>query len=182
VGQYRARDLAALPNLVSLVRVPLALIFACVIDRPLIALLVLALAGASDVVDGWIARRTGRVTPLGIVLDPVTDKLFVLVVVGSLVFAQRLPFPEVLLLATRELGELPLVAWWIGSQRRRRAKRENPMANLPGKLVTVLQFATVAAALFESRSVHLLLGATAVTGAIAAAVYIRREVAAGRTP
>jgi hypothetical protein len=30
--------------------------------------------------------------------------------------------------------------------------------------------------------VHLLLGATAVTGAIAAAVYIRREVAAGRTP
>jgi hypothetical protein len=98
------------------------------------------------------------------------------------VIAQRLPFPEVLLLATRELGELPLVVWWIGSHRRRREKRDNPMANLPGKLVTVLQFATVAAALFETGWVHPLLAATAFAGAIAAAVYVRRELVAGRTP
>jgi cardiolipin synthase (CMP-forming) len=182
MGQYRARDLAALPNLVSLTRIPLAGIFACTLDHPSIALAVLAAAGASDVIDGWIARRTGRVTPLGVVLDPVTDKLFVLVVVGSLVVADRLPFPHVLLLAVRELGELPLVLWWIGSRRRRRAKRENPMANLPGKLVTVLQFATVAAALFQSRWVHPLLAATAISGAIAAAVYARREIVYRRTP
>jgi CDP-diacylglycerol--glycerol-3-phosphate 3-phosphatidyltransferase/cardiolipin synthase len=176
MGRYRAQDLTAPPNLVSLARVPLAAIFPFVIDRPVVALGVLALAGLSDLIDGWLARTFDRVTPLGIVLDPITDKLFVLVVVVTLVIDVRLPFPHVLLLATRELGELPLVIWWLLSHQRRRAKSENPMANLPGKLVTVLQFATVAAALFSSPHVTILLVITAIAGAIAALVYAKREL------
>ena len=176
MGRYRARDLLAPPNLVSLTRVPLAAVFAASINEPVLALIVLALAGLSDVVDGFIARRWNMVTATGTVVDPVTDKLFVFVVVATLVLAGRLPFPEVLLLATRELGELPLVVWWAVSHRRRQARRDNPMANVPGKLVTVLQFATVAAALFSSPLTGPLLVATALAGALAAAVYARREL------
>ena len=176
MGQYRAKDVFELPNLVSLARIPLAIAFPFVIDRPFVALAVLALAGISDVVDGWLARTRGLVTPVGIVLDPVTDKLFVLVVVVSLVFAERLPFPEVVLLATREIGELPLLVWWALSRRKRRQKAEHTMANLPGKLATLLQFTTVAAALFVSRWVHELVFATALVGALAAAIYIWREL------
>lgn len=176
MGRYRARDLTAPPNLVSLARGALAVVFPFVVDRPLLALGLLALGGLSDIVDGWLARRLDRVTPLGIVIDPITDKLFVFVVVASLVATDRLQFPTVLLLATRELGELPLVIWWVLSRQRRRAKSENPMANVPGKLVTVLQFATVAAALLSNDLVMPCLIATAVTGAIAAIVYARREL------
>jgi CDP-diacylglycerol--glycerol-3-phosphate 3-phosphatidyltransferase/cardiolipin synthase len=178
VGQYRARDLYALPNLVSLARVPLAATFPFVLDRPVVALVVLALAGLSDVVDGWLARSRNQVTAVGIVLDPITDKLFVMVVVVSLVVAARLPFPEVLLLATRELGELPLVLWWALSHQKRQQKVAHTMANVPGKLVTVLQFATVAAALLSSPWVHPLLVATAGVGALAACVYAWRDVKA----
>jgi CDP-diacylglycerol--glycerol-3-phosphate 3-phosphatidyltransferase/cardiolipin synthase len=176
VGQYRARDLGALPNLVSLTRVPLAAAFPFVLDRPAIALAVLAVAGLSDVVDGWLARTRGQVTALGVVLDPITDKLFVLVVVVSLVVAERLPFPEVLLLATRELGELPLVSWWALSHEKRQQKAATTMANVPGKLATVLQFATVAAALLSSPWVDTLLLATAVVGAVAALTYAWRDL------
>ena len=180
MGSYRARDLLAPPNLVSLSRIPLAATFAAWVDEPIPALAVLALAGLSDVVDGFIARRWNMVTATGTVLDPVTDKLFVLVVVAALVSTGRLPFPEVLLLATRELGELPLVVWWAVSHQRRRARSENPMANVPGKLVTVLQFATVAAALFSSPLTGPLLAATAVAGVLAAAVYARRELGSAK--
>ena len=35
-------------------------------------------AMATDQVDGWLARRQGRTTPLGSLLDPVADKVLVL--------------------------------------------------------------------------------------------------------
>ena len=48
-------------------------------------------AMATDQVDGWLARRQGRTTPLGSLLDPVADKVLVLstliVLVGEGVFA-----------------------------------------------------------------------------------------------
>jgi CDP-diacylglycerol--glycerol-3-phosphate 3-phosphatidyltransferase len=39
--------------------------------------LMFALAGVTDLLDGYIARRTGTVSPLGAFLDPVADKLIV---------------------------------------------------------------------------------------------------------
>jgi cardiolipin synthase len=42
------------------------------------------LAAWTDVADGWIARRFGQVTRLGIVLDPIVDVVFNLSVIGGL--------------------------------------------------------------------------------------------------
>ena len=81
-----------------------------------------------------------------------------------------------MLLATREIGEAPLVLWWTLSQEKRRARTEQPMANLPGKAATVLQFATVAHALFGGRYLDQLLYATAVAGGLAALSYWLREL------
>ena len=39
---------------------------------------VFLVAMATDQVDGWLARRQGRTTPLGSLLDPVADKVLVL--------------------------------------------------------------------------------------------------------
>src|SRR5450432_3487613 len=102
MGHYRARDALLVPGLLSLVRVPLAFVFPFAISRPWLALLVLALAGGSDVLDGWFARKFGQATPTGAALDPITDKIFVTSVVFTLFAHRWLSLAGVVLLSVRE--------------------------------------------------------------------------------
>jgi CDP-diacylglycerol--glycerol-3-phosphate 3-phosphatidyltransferase/cardiolipin synthase len=182
MGVYRARDLWRIPGLLSLARVPLAIAFVLAVSRagPAVALAVLLAAGLSDVLDGWYARRFGQVTPTGTVIDPVTDKLFVLTVAVSLVRYGLLLPVDVLLLSTREIAELPLVVWIAASRRARRLRAEHPSANAPGKVATLLQFAAAAAALFRLRYLFWLVFAAALAGVFAAAVYWTRALRDGR--
>lgn len=180
MGRYRARDLILPPSLLSLARLPLSAAFVLALDHPWLALGVLALAGATDIVDGWWARRYDQVTATGAVLDAITDKIFVLTVVLTLVASSRLDLWAIVLLATREIGEAPLVLWWALSHRKRRALVEQPMANVPGKVATVLQFATIAHALFRGPHTERLLLATAVAGGLAAVSYWVRDLRAYR--
>jgi CDP-diacylglycerol--glycerol-3-phosphate 3-phosphatidyltransferase/cardiolipin synthase len=174
---YRARDLLLVPGLLSLARVPLGVLFPFVASRPMAALSVLLVSGATDVADGWWARRFNQATPTGAAVDPITDKLFVASVVTTLVVTGKLAPLGVLLLATREIGELPLVLWFAASHASRRRRAEQPLANLPGKMATLLQFVTVASALFASWYTPGLLLATGVVGLLAAASYWVREIA-----
>ena len=70
------------PNLVTLLRIAMipGLVICSVEARGnpalrWVALAILLLSLASDVLDGWLARRRGQVSPLGAFLDPVADKL-----------------------------------------------------------------------------------------------------------
>ena len=66
------------PNLISLFRLLLIpfLIHLCLVEEDIAGTaILLTVSAASDIADGWIARRTGQVTQLGKVLDPVADKL-----------------------------------------------------------------------------------------------------------
>lgn len=175
--RYRVRELLVLPGLLSLSRVPLAVCFPLLVDRPLAAAGVLLAAGLTDVVDGWIARRYRLVTATGTVLDPLTDKLFVLTVAVTLVVRHHLSLTGVVLLSTREIGELPLVLWFALS---RAARDQQPTANIPGKLATVLQFLAVCWALFHWPRLEWWLAATASAGTFAAASYWMRSLRIGR--
>ena len=178
MGRYRAGDLLLLPNLVSLLRLPLAITFVFVWHRSLLALSVLAASALTDIVDGFLARRLGQATAPVAVVDGALDKVFAATVLGTLLCAERLEPLEAVLLGTRELGELPLVLWWVFHHEKRRARAEDPRANWLGKLVTVLQFLTIAAVLSGSPLRSALLLLAAVAGAVSAIVYWRREAAA----
>jgi CDP-diacylglycerol--glycerol-3-phosphate 3-phosphatidyltransferase/cardiolipin synthase len=176
-GRYRWKDVLLVPGLLSLARVPLALVFPFVVEHALAALAVLALAGVTDVLDGYAARRLGQATPTGAALDPVTDKFFVLTVAGTLVASGHFSVATVLLLSTRELLELPLVVWFALSSKARSARAEKPSANVFGKLATALQFAAVAAVLLGSPTTGLWIGSTALAGIVAALSYWKRALA-----
>jgi CDP-diacylglycerol--glycerol-3-phosphate 3-phosphatidyltransferase/cardiolipin synthase len=180
MGSFRTRDVFLVPSLLSLTRIPMALAFPFVQPSRLGMLALLGLAGFSDVLDGWYARRFGQATPTGAVVDPVTDKIFVLSVVVTLVTTRVLPITSVLLLSTREIGELPLLFWFLASRNVRAARATKAAANVPGKLATAAQFATVAGALLGSAYTSELLFMTAGAGAVAAVVYWMRELAAVR--
>lgn len=66
-----------IPNWLSFARIIMVPIFAVLFLKGQIvpALLVLALSGLSDFLDGKIARRFNQVSELGKVIDPVADKL-----------------------------------------------------------------------------------------------------------
>jgi cardiolipin synthase len=88
----RAR-LAVLPNLITVVRILLVFPTAWLLwqTRYVEALILMAIAGASDAVDGWLARKLNAVSRLGAALDPVADKL--LVVAMFLIFAVQAHLP-----------------------------------------------------------------------------------------
>jgi CDP-diacylglycerol--glycerol-3-phosphate 3-phosphatidyltransferase len=67
------------PNLLSLSRLPLAVVLFACIDRGLWAagLAVFAAAALTDWLDGWWARKFDRGTALGRSLDPLTDKVLI---------------------------------------------------------------------------------------------------------
>lgn len=164
------------PSLISWTRLPMAMAFPFVVHKPAAALSLLAAAGASDVLDGFLARRFGCVTSVGAALDPATDKAFVLSAIASLVAARKLPLSSVLLLSTREIGEAPLVLLYALHPRLRDCKVEARMANVAGKITTVLQFATVALAAMGSKHTKKALYATAAAGTVAAVSYLARAL------
>jgi len=174
-GRYRAADLVTIPGLLSLLRIPLAALFVLVIDRPGVALAVVAAAAISDFLDGAVARRFGLRSATGAALDPVTDKIFATTVAVALVLHDRLSVAQVVLFSAREIGELPLVAWILVSHRARIRRMNHATSNWPGKVATALQFVAVGSALFELSQTSLWIAATAITGAVAAADYWRRE-------
>ncbi|MCS6865706.1 MAG: CDP-alcohol phosphatidyltransferase family protein [Gemmataceae bacterium] len=68
-----------IPNLLSLARIPLAIVlFFCIVKAWwLAALIVFGLATATDWLDGWWARQYGPLTLVGRNLDPLADKVLV---------------------------------------------------------------------------------------------------------
>jgi CDP-diacylglycerol--glycerol-3-phosphate 3-phosphatidyltransferase len=60
-------------------------------------------AMATDQIDGWLARRQGRTTPLGSLLDPVADKVLVLATMVVLVGEGAIPGWMVAAIVAREL-------------------------------------------------------------------------------
>jgi cardiolipin synthase len=180
VSEYRIKDLVLVPNLLSGARVPLAVAFPLAAGNAPLALGILGFAGLTDVLDGWAARKLGQATPVGALVDGVADKAFAASVLGTLVATGMLTPMAALLLATRELGELPLAVRVLTSKRARLTEIDRK-ANRIGKVATVLEFATVLAVIAKVPGKNVLLAATAVCGAAAAAIYWFREISAART-
>ncbi|MDH4244462.1 MAG: CDP-diacylglycerol--glycerol-3-phosphate 3-phosphatidyltransferase, partial [Nitrospira sp.] len=107
------RDIGAdsinVPNVLTLARILLIPVFIILFvhptpDQSLAAAIVFAVAAVTDMLDGYIARRTGQVTKLGKLLDPIADKLLVLSALILLMNVERVSALVVLLIVGRELA------------------------------------------------------------------------------
>jgi cardiolipin synthase len=90
-----------IPNILTFVRMGLIPVFATLLvyGRETSALVVFAIAGISDGIDGFIARRMKQQSELGTIIDPVADKLLMttafvmLTIPGLLDPGRHLPVP-----------------------------------------------------------------------------------------
>lgn len=94
----------SLPNTLSLLRLPLALLF--LKQNTFIRLAALILALTSDILDGFFARRFKQTSKFGALLDPFTDRFFVFFVMGILLEENQLNWWEAGTLLCRDISVL----------------------------------------------------------------------------
>ncbi len=95
---------------------------------------VFIVAACTDWLDGYVARRFNQVTDLGKFLDPLVDKLLILVPLMALVELSVVPAWTVAIILVRELA----IAGWRVNQTKISG------ANLWGKVKTVVQIVAIA--------------------------------------
>lgn len=98
-----------LPNVLTLVRILLIPVFVMLLidptpDRALAAAIVFVVAAVTDLLDGYVARKTGQITKLGRLLDPIADKLLVLSALILLVQVDRVSALVAILIIAREVA------------------------------------------------------------------------------
>lgn len=69
-----------------------------------LALAIFLVAAATDLLDGYLARRWGQVTTIGTLLDPIADKLLISAALISLVQVNAVPGWMVILIVGREFA------------------------------------------------------------------------------
>lgn len=141
-------------DLLTLLRLPLAVLFVVMRDD-LVRLLILAVAAGTDLLDGFLARRLGG-SRFGAFIDPVADKLFMLAAFIVVALSGTLTWYEIAGVLLRDL--VATGAFVVTSVFGR------PMtipARLGGKAVTMAQLLTLVAFLTESPLLRPLAWATA---------------------
>jgi cardiolipin synthase len=159
-------------DLLSAVRIPLALAFPFVSNEARLGLL--AAAAGTDLLDGPLARRFGS-SSLGGVIDPVADKLFMASAFGVVASSGRLEWFEILGVLLRDLvATIAFVATFVS-----RRPRAIP-ARAGGKAVTVAQVLTLVAFLVDSPYLQPLAWATTAVALYAIWDYYRMAPSAER--
>ncbi len=138
-----------IPNLITIFRLFLIPIFLMVfhsnmINNILYGGLIFILAGISDVLDGYIARRYNQTTKLGTFLDPFADKLMSFAVLISFTMKGLIPIWILIPILIKEV--LMITAGLIMYFRKDR--RVIP-ANRYGKLATVFLYSSIMTIVFK---------------------------------
>ena len=103
------QDSLNVPNVLTVGRICLIPVFVLVFmeptpDRSMLAAMIFTVAAVTDLLDGYIARRTGQITKLGKLLDPLADKLLVLSALILLMSVDRVSALVAILIIARELA------------------------------------------------------------------------------
>jgi cardiolipin synthase len=107
-----------LPNLITIGRILLVpvVVWAIAAGEMQIAFLVFLIAGVSDAVDGYLAKRLHMTSNLGAHLDPLADKALIVSIYIALGITEAIPRWLVILVVSRDIlivGGV-MLAWFVG--------------------------------------------------------------------
>ena len=156
-----------LPNTLSLSRIVLAVLFPFA-RTPTPQVVLIVLAAASDFLDGWIARARHTASKWGALLDPITDRVFVIVALATYLFIGAFTTGEYFTMIARDLATAIgfLVARVVPSLQKVTFK-----ARWAGKITTTVQLLVLLAVPLAPKLVHPLVIAVGVLSAWAIIDY-----------
>jgi cardiolipin synthase len=108
-----------------------------------LAFLLLVLAGVTDVLDGYLARKRGQTTEIGSMLDPLADKTMMIVVILSFLISGKISWEAAAAIFIRDAGMIAGSAYFHF-----RGKKTVP-ANAMGKITTVLYYLAILFIVYE---------------------------------
>lgn len=128
IWRFKTSDLFTIPNLITYVRFILIIPFAYSFlkEEYISSAICIGLSGLSDCFDGLVARKLNQVTSLGKILDPIADKVTLLVVVVCMVIFVPVVLPVLIILLLKDVlmllggtdlinkGITPPAAKWYG--------------------------------------------------------------------
>ena len=114
-------------------------------ERDLAAMLVFMIAGATDWLDGYLARRWQQTSAFGAFLDPVADKLVVAAALIMLVQLDRIDAIIAMIIIGREITISALREWMaqLGAQK-------SVAVSMVGKIKTAAQMGAIPLLLYHS--------------------------------
>lgn len=136
----------SLPNLITVMRIVLVplIVWLILTNQMMFAFITFLVAGISDGVDGFIAKKFNQETELGAYLDPLADKAMLVSIYVTLGYLAHLPSWVVILVVSRDVLIISAVILsWIMNQ---------PVAMAPvmtSKINTTLQILLVAVVLAD---------------------------------
>jgi CDP-diacylglycerol--glycerol-3-phosphate 3-phosphatidyltransferase/cardiolipin synthase len=152
-------------DVLTLSRIPLAVAFVAV-ESHAARLVILLVAAASDLLDGFIARRIGG-SRFGAFIDPVADKLFMLAAFVVVALSGRLAWYEIAGVLIRDIvASVAFVITLVSG------RAMSIPARVGGKAVTFAQLLTVGAFLLDSQLLRPFCWATAGIGVYAIWDYV----------
>ena len=142
-----------IPNMLSIVRIILVFVFVfCFFyfEEAYIALVIFLVAGLTDVLDGYLARKNNWITKLGKILDPFADKLMQCTVLVCLLIDGLIPWWLVLPFFIKEFFTL-IIGFFVIKKR-----DVAVVSKWYGKLTVCIFYATIAASIIfaEFLSTH----------------------------
>jgi len=165
-----------LAHALTISRLPIAIALVFAWGHPVASAALVLLAALTDALDGTVAgwakhRGAGPRWDIGGWLDPLIDKLFVLIVLALIAWhTESLVLPA--LIAAREIALVPVTLVWAAQGKSLRGRAARPI----GKVATIVQFFACAVAVIEVAWAWPLAIAAAVLGIAAVIDYILVEM------
>lgn len=166
-----------IPNILSVMRLLMSLAFAAVFiwapDKLWIAVVIFAVAGITDVVDGILARKNNWITEAGKILDPLADKLMQCTALLCVVLRGLVPWWILVPIVLKEL------TMGVGSVIFYKMFKQIGVSKNYGKAYTVLFYFVIAAIIvfydswfkYNEWAIYALCIITAISGFAAIVLY-----------
>ncbi len=133
------------------------------------ALIIFIIASAGDAVDGFIARKTKSITPLGRFIDPMADKLLLVSAFVSLTILGKIPVWLTVIVISRDII---LFVGWLGIYIVTGVKSINP--SIVSKITTFIQMVTIVAVMLNMHIKDFIFNIAALLTTISGLHYVIR--------